>query len=194
VIADMDGDGDNDVVAAGWNERGHVWANDGTGQFASVCEIDATNLHVHAATAGDYEGDGDIDIFFALAGGVCCANVWLNDGGGQLTRLDLDFGDAPMHNVAVGDVDGNGLLDLAFAVGGTTPRHSSVWLHDGDGFSDLGLQTGPATGAGIELADLDGDGDLDLVVGFHVYTAGSWIYGEYPNEVWMNESSDEEEG
>lgn len=187
VIADMDGDGDNDVVAAGWNEPGHVWANDGSGQLTALCEIDAAELHVHDAAAGDYEGDGDIDVFFALAGGVCCRNLWLNDGTGRLTQLDQDFGDAPMQRMAGADVNGDGQLDLAFGGWGVAPRHTRIWLGGEGGFTNSGLRIGDeGMSGGVEFSDFDGDGDLDLFVGFHIYQPGSWDYLPHPNEVWMN--------
>jgi len=191
VIADMDGDGDNDVVAAGWNEPGHVWANDGTGTFTAICEFDATELHIHDAAAGDYEGDGDIDVFFALAGGICCRNIWLNDGTGRLMYLAQDFGGAPMQRMAAADANADGRLDLAFGGWGEPPRYTSVWLGGESGFTDSGLRIGgEGMSGGVEFADFDGDGDLDLFLGHHIYQPGSWDYLPHPNEVWLNTAND----
>ena len=190
VIADMDGDGDNDVVAAGWNEPGHVWANDGSGEFTVLCELDIAELHVHGATFADYEGDGDIDVFFAIAADVCCREVWLNDGTGQLAPESYDLGVANTHRVRAADLNGDGRLDLGFSDGGVTPTECRIWLGSESGFSEADLRIGSAMSAGLEFADFDGDGDLDLFAGFHIYTPGSWIYGAHPNEVWFNTTND----
>jgi len=192
AIGDMDGDGDLDVVAAGWDEPGHVWANDGAGVFASLCELAVSTLHVHGATLADYESDGDLDVFFALAGGICCRNVWLNDGLGQLSREDFNFGSATMHGVAVGDFDSDGDQDVALAVGTVAPRSSTVWLGEDGDFVDSGLQIGSAFSGGLALGDLDGDGDLDLFLAFNSYRGYPMPMMPHPNEVWINGNSQPE--
>jgi len=186
AFGDMDGDGDLDVVAAGWDEPGHVWVNDGTGVLTSQCELDVANLHVHGAALADYENDGDLDVFFALAGGICCRNVWLNDGTGQLSSEDFDFGSTTMQGVAVADFDNDGDQDVALAVGAVTPRSSIVWLRNERGFTDSELRIGNAFSGGLAVGDLDGDDDLDLFVTFNSYRGYPMPMMPHPNEVWRN--------
>jgi len=186
AIGDMDGDGNLDVVAAGWDEPGHVWANDGTGLLTSRCEIDVTALHVHDAVLADIEGDGDLDVFFALAGGVGRRNLWLNDGSGQLTAEGAAVAYSQSHGVAVADLNEDGWLDVALAVGARYASPSRIWLGSEEGFSDSGLRLGNASSGGIAFGDLDGDGDLDAFIAFHANPASP---RPHPNEIWWNGSS-----
>jgi hypothetical protein len=186
AIGDMDGDGDFDVVAAGWGDEGHVWANDGRGEFSSRCELNTVSLHVHAAQLADYEGDGDLDVFFATAGGICCQNLWLNDGSGILTVRDSNLGAATTHGLAVFDFDNDSYLDIALAVGTTAPRPSAIWLGHEQGLEHSGIALGNAFSGGIAMGDLDGDGDQDLFIGFLEYRSYPTPMIPWPNEVWIN--------
>jgi len=190
AIGDMDGDGDLDIVAGGWDESGHVWANDGTGVFSSLAAFDARRLHIHDATLADYEGDGDLDAFFALAGGRCCRNLWLNDGDGHLAAEGTAVPYAQSHGVAVADLDDDGYLDLALAVGTMAPTSCKIWLGSESGFIDSRLAIGRASSGGIALGDIDGDGDLDAFVGFYSYRAYPTPNAPHANEVWINTTRD----
>jgi len=186
AIGDMDGDGDPDVVAAGWDEPGHVWVNDGTGRFAARCEIDVDALHVHDAVLADIDFDGDLDVFFALAGGIGNRNLWLNDGTGRLEAEGTAVEYVQAHGVAVADLNDDGFLDLGLAVGTRGTSSSRLWLGTQEGFVDSGLRLGSAASGGIAFGDLDGDGDLDAFLAFHTNPSDP---RPHPNEIWLNGSS-----
>jgi hypothetical protein len=186
ALGDMDGDGDLDVVAAGWDEVGRVWANDGTGTLTSLCELATTTLHVHGAGLADIDGDGDLDAFFALASGICCRNVWLNDGTGRLTPTGFNVGAPSDQGIAVADLNLDGRLDIAMAVGSAVPSSSAVWMGQETGFADSGLRIGTTFGGGVAFGDLDGDGDLDLFIAFLSLVGPPYEYTPCANEVWFN--------
>jgi hypothetical protein len=190
----MDGDGDLDVVAAGWNEAGRVWANDGTGRLSERSSLDVASLHVHAAALADADGDGDLDAFFALAARECCRGVWLNDGGGRLSPAPADLGaDLRQGNgIAVADFDRDGVADIVQAIGvAVTPAPSRVWLGRGGGaYVDSGLRIGGSFAGAVAAGDLDGDGDIDLFLACLSLPAAGWDYQPSANLVWLNTTLD----
>ena len=188
AFGDMDGDGDPDVVVAGWNEPGRVWANDGTGALTGLSVFDATELHVHGAALADYEGDGDLDAFFAIASRVTDKTVWLNDGTGQLTAAGFAFDPESRQDIAVADFNLDGRPDIAEAIGmGGTPAPSRVWLASESGFVDSGVRMGLAFAGRIASGDLDRDGDQDLFLAFlSLPEQEGWDYRPEPNQVWLN--------
>ncbi len=191
AFGDMDGDSDLDVVAAGWDEAGHVWVNDGTGQLTSLCTLDVATLHVHAVALADYEGDGDLDAFFALASHACCRDVWLNDGAGRLTSAPFDLGDQNRNAIAAADLDLDGDVDIVQGMSVSIDSvPSRVWLGQDGGFVDSGVRIGNALAGRIAVGDLDGDGDLDLFAAFFALPEMGWDYKPYPNEVWINTTNE----
>jgi hypothetical protein len=118
----------------------------------------------HGAGVGDFDGDGDLDLFIAYEGGSLLA---FNDGDAHFTLDDtwtMDGGPLPAATVAnLIDIDHDGDLD--------------VYLGRSRGGPDLLLtQTAPGAFTSVEIpgtetgtraaawGDVDGDGDLDIVV------------------------------
>ncbi|MEW5728769.1 MAG: tandem-95 repeat protein, partial [Pseudomonadota bacterium] len=75
AVADLDNDGDLDIITA-VDGADEIYINDGTGAFTTHANsLDASwNRDV---AAGDFDGDGDIDIFMPSADGS--SNFWRND-------------------------------------------------------------------------------------------------------------------
>jgi hypothetical protein len=165
AAADVDDDGDLDLLTANAIGTVSVRLNDGSGSFSGSQEVpvgDAFSLAV-----GDVDGDGDLDFITAnrVANSV---SVRLNDGTGSFSGTqEVAVGNLPMA-VVLGDVDGDGDLDLVTANGssyqvpGTT---ASVRLNNGSGVfgggQTVAVDNRPG---GLALGDIDADGDLDLLV------------------------------
>ncbi|KAK3238429.1 hypothetical protein CYMTET_51563 [Cymbomonas tetramitiformis] len=63
--ADIDGDGDLDVVAGCYSQDRVAWfQNDGSGNFGSM-QVISTAVAVYDMYAADLDGDGDIDVLVA---------------------------------------------------------------------------------------------------------------------------------
>jgi hypothetical protein len=124
----------------------------------------------------DYDGDGDLDLFFAqgapLAGAVPPTagppDVLLrNDGGGRFADVSRAAGLAFRgygQGVTVADVEGDGDPDVFVTRYGV----NTLWKNEGGRFVDAtasaGLAGEPSWSLGAAFADHDGDGDLDLYV------------------------------
>lgn len=183
--ADMDGDGDQDLMAGGptleMPAPAMVYRND-SGTFVRVngLPIDMGKSNAGAVLWADLDGDGDQDLV-AAASDIArhskiapaeqeFAAVFRNDGGWSFTRLTGQPFDAySAISGALGDIDADGDLDLF--LGGWGPEsqviHDRLFRNDGKGlfaavtgFSPGGHSSLPGGGT---FADFDLDGDLDLL-------------------------------
>lgn len=176
ILGDLNGDADLDLFVLGTGKN-EVWLNDGTGKFESLNQDLPTGID-SAAGAGDLDGDGDLDI---LAGGWEGAPaVWVNDGAGYFSRVEISIVDEDLHihGLALGDLDADGDLDAFVALANRDPHQ--VWINDGGGEFTTS-QTLPASlGHSVALVDMDGDGDLDGVTG-HGNRANGYV------RLWLND-------
>ncbi len=160
-IADLNGDGPDDIVVTDEHGRIAVLLNDGVGNFSSSTPYYAYGK-LQGVSIADLDGDGDLDI--ASADGSS-DQVWVfsNAGDGTFgTQVAYSVGGYPF-GVAIGDLNGDTAPDLAVA--NRTSNDVSVLLNNGDG--SFGTQVTYAAGLGaysVGIADLDGDGDADLAV------------------------------
>lgn len=125
-------------------------------------------LNGSGVAAGDYDGDGRVDLFFAnlRSGGRLLRNL----GGWRFQDATLEVGlgsvlaALPLTGTCFADVDGDGDLDLLVnAMGGGT----RLFLNQGGGRFVVATNAGLDDRSGatsLALADIDADGDLDLYV------------------------------
>lgn len=185
ALADVDGDGDPDLVIGNEVPKNRLLLNDGSGKFVEGSERLqlVTDLHTREAHVFDANGDGRADImFFNLTSNAGAYEMdpqnrlLIQDAEGRFvdeTDTRLPMNDFSSWGGMVMDVDGDGHPDLivgAIAVPGFEPMRLRAYLNDGQGmFRDATEQVVPDTTTGrhwsMATGDVNGDGIEDLFVG-----------------------------
>ncbi|MCP5144393.1 MAG: VCBS repeat-containing protein [Gammaproteobacteria bacterium] len=172
ALADLDRDGDLDVVAANYGQRSRVYLNDGdgspfdtvTGQDMGTTSGDATSVELR-----DVDGDGYVDAVFGNDGGT--NRLFINNAtstpfvGVASIAIDSSDSDAT-YDVAVDDFNGDGLPDVIAGNDGV----NKLYLHNGTAnpypiFSGINITADNATTYVIAVGDVNRDGHLDFVAG-----------------------------
>ena len=164
--ADIDGDGDLDLVAGGYFDDEVSWYEntDGKGSFSQQKLISVNAVGLQSVRTGDIDGDGDVDVLSAsyIDGKI----AWYEnlDGAGTFGPERVLRRMAGSIDVHVADLDGDGDLDVLSA---SARDNTIAWFENTDGSGDFGnvqVLTRRAFGAEwVTTADLDNDGDLDVL-------------------------------
>jgi hypothetical protein len=189
----------NDLTVTGDGRR--------TLRFTDVTQASGIGRHGYGmgATVGDYDNDGDLDLFLTTFGEDV---LYRNDGNGRFTDVTREAGVSdPLwsSSAAFFDADRDGDLDLFvanyvdFTVGGNkqcfdsaggrdycTPRAyrpvpDRFYRNEGGRFVDAsaaaGITKADGAGLGVSTGDYNGDGWIDL------YVANDAT----PNQLWINQ-------
>jgi len=167
TAADMDGDGDADLLStSSGSDRVAWWENeDGSGTAWAMRTVAAAFEGASSAVPGDVDGDGDTDV---LASASTIDNVsWFENADGAGTvwtphTISGSFDGAA--SAAAADIDGDGDVDAA---GAAWAAGDVVWWENTDGSGTswavryCSISFDGAASARID--DMDGDGDLDIL-------------------------------
>jgi len=131
----------------------------GTGNFTAANTV-AGQTNAQDLAAGDWDGDGDVDLAVAnsSAGRV---DILINDGTGDFTAADTIAGQTNTQDLAAGDWDDDRDLDLAVANSGA--GRVDILENDGTGdFTAVDTIPSQTNVQDLTAGDWDGDDDLDL--------------------------------
>lgn len=165
--ADLDGDGDIDVLSAYRGENKIAWYEntDGLGSFGPQHIITTAAIRASSVFAADLDGDGDFDVLSASRDDDKIAWYENVDGLGTFGPQQVITTSADVAvSVFAADVDGDGDTDVLSA---SSVDDKIAWYENTDGLGTFGPQQVITTAANraitVFTADLDGDGDTDVL-------------------------------
>ncbi|HLF40096.1 MAG TPA: VCBS repeat-containing protein, partial [Acidimicrobiia bacterium] len=165
VIADVDGDGSNDVVVGGLN--GSVYAYSASGVLLPGFPAKAMAAVASSPAVGDVDGDGANEVvvgagsleFGNQQGGLTVIN---RNGAVRCNRATKTgfSGTAVFNAPAIGDIDGDGINDIVF---GSFDHH--VYVLDGGCGIKATFNNTDSIWSAPALHDVDGDGAQEIFIG-----------------------------
>ena len=215
TCADFNSDGWPDIYVANDGAANFLWLNKTDGTFEEVGLISGAAYGMDGiaragmgATVGDFDNDGDEDIFVTnlMREG---STLYRNDGQGNFSDATLQFGLSQPSFLSTGfgvgwfDYDNDGRLDLFAANGGVTriptqknspypfQQRNQIFHNEGTSFRDVSANAGAAmqqlgVSRGVAFGDVDNDGDVDLLVSNNNGATRLLLNESSPKKNWLS--------
>ncbi len=201
AIADLDGDGDLDVLFAADGPPLLLLENDGSGRFVDASARSGVDVVSGRGASGvvivDVDGDGALDVFVTRRYNT--NHLLLSDGRGHFESVGPAWGlhaKAVHEGASFADLDRDGDLDVLVAISRDPARDEDRWedgengapnvalRNDGDRFTDFTAESGLAgdphgESFGSVIFDVDGDLAPDVFV----------VHDFRPDEFFQNDGA-----
>ena len=191
VFFDADGDGDQDLfVCSGGSEfspnstalLSRLYLNDGKGNFTKSDQLLPSGSIFESSScvsAGDYDGDGDLDLFVGVRlkpfeyGEACKGYILQNNGKGIFKDVTEQVAPVLEHAGMITDgkwfdYDRDGKMDLVLT-GEYMPIR--IFHNEGGQLKEVTKEAGLGESNGwwnrLEIADINGDGYPDIIAANH---------------------------
>jgi len=170
VVGDFNKDGAPDVAVVRNDRRVEVLLGQKdaqgipTGAFGPPVVVSQTSVEPTYGVAGDFNGDGNLDIAVVNSEfRVAPITVLLGNGDGTFQPKRSLFGGNFVDAIASADLNGDGVPDL---ITSSFTSNMRVYAGNGDGtFGPEASYVGGRFGEFMTTADLNGDGLPDVIVG-----------------------------
>jgi hypothetical protein len=163
AVGDFNRDGKIDYAglsSSGGTPFVQVCLNNGDGTFTAVNEHFDVGVQHGQLLAGDFNGDGKLDLFATDEGGF---SILLGNGDGTFQNgIPMAF--SSPSNPVLADFNHDGKLDIAMIGGTSEAPLIDVFLGNGNGTFQTPVTTPTKGGVFMVGTDVNGDGKPDLVM------------------------------
>jgi len=173
--ADLDADGDMDVLSASYDDNKIVWYenSDGKGTFLYQNVISTNAQNANHVFAIDLDSDQDIDVISSSTGDHKIAWYENYDGNGNFGDQIIITVDLPgVISIFSADLDNDGDNDI---LGTSSENGKVVWYENINGLGEFSneiiIASTESSVGSVTAVDLDRDGDMDVLSFYGSYVA-----------------------
>ena len=166
-FVDYNNDGDLDIFIignTGSNNIAKVYRNN-DGNYSEDTGIIFPGTYSNSISFGDYDNDGDLDLFITGNNGSTMAKIYQNTGDNFIEDTGIVLPGVYRSSVAFGDYDNDGDLDILITGETGSGRISKVYRNSECNFNeDIDITLPGVDYSSTAFGDYDNDGDLDILI------------------------------
>jgi hypothetical protein len=168
-VADLNADGNLDIIVPGGTEPTLVYYGDGTRKYSTDRRVEIPGSKGFSnSEVADMNRDGFLDLILTFRGAKP-SYIYFGDASGKYSESRrTPFTPIETQGVTVGDLNKDGWLDIvgpSYKNGGTRATMSRIWYGGPDGISDSRRIEVPSFGGtGSQIYDYNHDGYNDLLM------------------------------
>ena len=182
AFADVDNDGDQDVLITGWVFIAYrfqyviskLYTNDGNGVFTEVLDTPFKDVSKSSIAFADIDNDNDQDVLITgkTDSNTRISKLYTNDGFGNFTEdYDTPFEGVLAGSIAFADIDNDNDQDVLITGqgewdGSSYEQVAKLYINDLNGnFTEVsGTPFEGISSSSIAFADVDNDNDQDVLI------------------------------